>query len=489
MTSKESQQKRVILLMIDTLIDDSIQASIERDKVPALKFFIEHGYYYPNVVCPFPTMSVNVDSTLLTGVYCDKHKVPGLVWFNKKENRIVNYGSSSKEMFKLGIRQIVLDTFYNLNHEHLNREKLTIHESLKEKGYQTASINTLLYRGSTKHKLKIPFVLSYLTVMDKELTTNVPDIFSYGLLAKRTSLAKNLFALKKYGFNDKFSVNELNHLISNDNLPPFTLVYLPDFDQRVHKNGRTDIKGLQKVDKQLQRILNKFDSWEEALENNIWIILGDNGQATMKKNRKKALIHLHELLADYQIVKLKRGVTSEDDIVLGVNERMTYIYSLQPEKVPLADIVSRLKQDKRIDVIAFQNGEKITVLSGICDGELHFHPDGDLTDDYGQSWFIEGNYELLNIEIRNKKLIYKDYPDPLARLYASLHSHDGDYIVASAKPGYEFKGEGSPTHVGGASHGGLHKQDSLVSIIICGTNSTPKYLRTVDLKEWIESLV
>lgn len=64
MTSKESQQKRVILLMIDTLMDDSIQAAIERDKVPAFKFFMEHGYYYPNVVCPFPTMSVNVDSTL-----------------------------------------------------------------------------------------------------------------------------------------------------------------------------------------------------------------------------------------------------------------------------------------------------------------------------------------------------------------------------------------------------------------------------------------
>ena len=36
-------------------------------------------------------------------------------------------------------------------------------------------------------------------------------------------------------------------------------------------------------------------------------------------------------------------------------------------------------------------------------------------------------------------------------------------LSSPAKPGYEFIGEGSPTHVGGASHGGLHKQDSFVS--------------------------
>ncbi|WP_156288594.1 alkaline phosphatase family protein [Oceanobacillus salinisoli] len=489
MTSSGSQQKKVILLMIDTLMDDSIQAAIEKDQVPALQFFMEHGNYYPNVVCPFPTMSVNVDSTLLTGVYCDKHKVPGLVWFNQKENRIVNYGSSSKEMFKLGIKQIVLDTFYNLNHEHLSRKHKTIHESLKEKGNQTASINALLYRGSNPYKLKIPFVLSSLYGMDKELNTYVPDVFTYGLVSKRNSAGKNAMSLKKYGFNDKFSVNELNHLINQNMLPPFTIVYFPDFDQRVHKNGRTDVKGLQKVDKQLQQILNQFNSWEEALEEHIWVVLGDNGQAYMEKDKKKALINLPKLLENYQIVKLKRGVTAEDDLVLGVNERMTFIYTLKPEKAPLMDIVNILKQDKRIDIISFQRGKKITVLSGIHPGELHFHPNGNLMDEYGQSWFIEGNYEILDIEIQNKKLIYKDYPDPLARLYAAFHSHAGDYIVASAKPGYEFKGEGSPTHVGGASHGGLHKQDSLVSIIICGTNSTPKYLRTVDLKEWIESLV
>ena len=88
MTPDQSQKKRVIMLMIDTLIDPSIQAAIKSGKVPALQFFIENGQYFSNLVSPFPTMSVNVDSTLLTGVYSDKHKVPGLVWYNKKKREL-----------------------------------------------------------------------------------------------------------------------------------------------------------------------------------------------------------------------------------------------------------------------------------------------------------------------------------------------------------------------------------------------------------------
>lgn len=56
------------------------------------------------------------------------------------------------------------------------------------------------------------------------------------------------------------------------------------------------IKGIEKVDRQLQTILNTYRSWEEALSNNIWIILGDNGQAWIDNDRNLALIDLRKLL-------------------------------------------------------------------------------------------------------------------------------------------------------------------------------------------------
>jgi predicted AlkP superfamily pyrophosphatase or phosphodiesterase len=483
------QNKRVIMLIIDTLMDSSLQAAIESEKAPAFQFFMKNGRYFSNLVCPFPTMSVNVDSTLLTGVYCDKHKVPGLVWYNQREKRIVNYGSHVRELIKLGIKQSAEDIFYNLNHVHLNKQHKTIHEILQDQGNQSASVNALLYRGSKPGQLKIPFLLSFFTGLYKELKTYSPDFFSYGVMHRLNPLKNNASFWKRYGFNDKFTANELKYLISQNKLPALTIAYFPDLDQSVHKNGRTDIKGIQKVDKELQNVLNQYHSWDEALDNNIWIILGDNGQAWIDKDRNKALIDLRKLLSSYQIVKLRKGVTPQDEIVLAVNERMSFIYSLDPHKVPLENIAKLLQKDDRIDVIASKKEKTITVTSGIHSGLLQFHPEGDFVDEYGQSWFIEGNNEILDIEITNNRIKYGEYPDALARLYAPFFSHEGDYIIVSAKPGYEFIGEGSPTHVGGASHGGLHQQDSLVSMIISGTNSTPNHLRTLDIKDWLLSIV
>jgi predicted AlkP superfamily pyrophosphatase or phosphodiesterase len=489
MTSPPLKKKKIIMMIVDTLMDSSIQAAIKSGKAPAFQFFIEKGRYFSNLVSTFPTMSVNVDSTLLTGVSCDKHKVPGLVWYSQKEKRIVNYGSSAKELLKLGLKQSMVDILYNLNHVHLNKAHKTIHELFHDRGLQTASINALLYRGSNHAELKLPLLLSWLTGLNRKINSYSPDLFSYGALHRLGRSKKNAFFWKKYGFNDPFSTDELNHLIRQKKLPPLTIVYFPDLDQSVHKNGRTDIKGIQKVDKQLQKILNQYESWDDAIAENIWIILGDNGQAWIHQNRKEALIDLRKLLGSYQIVKLHQGVTSKDEIVLGVNQRMSFIYTLDPHKVPLEGIAKKLKTDHRIDVIAIKNGKAITVTSGIHSGELQFYPGGDFVDEYGQSWFIDGNMKILDLTLTENKVCYGDYPDALARLYAPFFSHDGNYLIVTAKPGHEFIGEGSPTHVGGASHGGLHKQDSLVSMIICGTNTTPKHLRTLEIKDWVMSLV
>src|SRR5690606_31837843 len=108
---------------------------------------------------------------------------------------------------------------------------------------------------------------------------------------------------------------------------------------------------------------------------------------------------------------------------------------------------------------SWKEGAKIHVISGEKEGKLSFQPEGEYFDQYKQTWTLDGTTDILDLEIKNKKIIYGDYPDGLARLYSSFFSHEGEYVVISAKPGYEIIGEGSPTHVGGASHGALHKDD------------------------------
>jgi hypothetical protein len=489
MTSDQPQKKRVIMLVIDSLMDPSIQAAIKSGKASALNFFINNGRYFSNLVSPFPTMSVNVDSTLLTGVYSDEHKVPGLLWYSQQEKRIIDYGGHVHELFKLGIKQAMVDIFYGLNHQHLSKQHKTIHEILKEKGMQSASINALLYRGDYPTQIKIPFLISFITGLKRQLDSYAPNTFSYGSMHKLSALKENSFFWQRYGFNDKFSANELRYLIKRNELPDFTIVYFPDLDQSVHKHGRTDIKGIEKVDQQLCNILDEYPSWEDALKDKIWIVLGDNGQAWIDQNRKAALIDLRKVLNSYQIVKLRKGVTEHDEIVLCVNERMSFIYTLNNQKAPLEEIASVLQKDNRIDVIAIIKDNTVIVTSGVHSGQLQFHPNGNLVDEYNQTWFIEGDTGILDLTITNNAIKYGDYPDALSRLYSSFFSHDGEYLIVCAKPGHEFKGEGSPTHIGGASHGGLHKQDSYVSMIVNGTETTPRHMRILEMKDWILDLL
>jgi hypothetical protein len=44
-------------------------------------------------------------------------------------------------------------------------------------------------------------------------------------------------------------------------------------------------------------------------------------------------------------------------------------------------------------------------------------------------------------------------------------------VLLSAAPGYEFADWGGVDHVGGGSHGSLHRSDSLGSLAFCGVES------------------
>ncbi|HZC14247.1 MAG TPA: hypothetical protein VE270_09535, partial [Thermoleophilaceae bacterium] len=69
------------------------------------------------------------------------------------------------------------------------------------------------------------------------------------------------------------------------------------------------------------------------------------------------------------------------------------------------------------------------------------------------------------------------YPDALGRLWSALGCpHSGD-VLASAELGYEFVDWGGADHVGGGSHGSLHRDDSEGVLLMCG-------LDVPDLEQW-----
>ena len=195
-TINESPNKPVILIVIDSLMNEPLQKAIQENKAPALSFLINNGYIEPEVVSSYPTMSVTIDSTLLTGSYTNEHKVPGLIWFKEDENRMISYGSGISEMWHNGIKNVALDSVIRLNNEHLSNNVQTIHEHLATLNIQSASINGLLYRGSVKHSLHVPKLISTTNLLPEKIIVNGPTILSLGALSNTIHITT---AINLYG--------------------------------------------------------------------------------------------------------------------------------------------------------------------------------------------------------------------------------------------------------------------------------------------------
>ena len=486
-TMNESPNKPVILIVIDSLMNEPLQKAIQENKAPALSFLINNGYLESEVISSYPTMSVTIDSTLLTGTYANEHKIPGLIWFKEDENRMISYGSGISEMWHNGIKNVAYDSVIRLNNEHLSNNVQTMHEQLATHDIQSASINGLLYRGSVEHHLHVPKLISTTNLLPKEIITNGPILLSLGALSQyNPENDRHKFAWKRMGVNNDFTVAELQYFIQQRQIPPFTLAYLPDADAPIHKNGPSDIKAIEKADQSIQEMLNSYPTWQEAIQQATWIIVGDSGQSTVKDDKETALIDLTELLQHYSLWEREN---TNGQIAIAINERMAYVY-VNDKNVELTEVVNTLIQDERIDFIAWKDNETNYVASPESTQTLTFSPNGPNVDAYNQSWSIDGDITILDFTINDQGFVqYNNYPDALARLHGALHSQEGNFLIVDAKPTYEFIGKHSHDHAGGGAHGSLHKVDSVVPLIVTGTDDKPTFNRLVDMKEWIIRLV
>lgn len=323
--------------------------------------------------------------------------------------------------------------------------------------------------------------------MPNEIEVDAPTLLSLGSLSQyNPDNDRHKFIWNRMGVNNQFTVNELRYLIKQNKLPAFTLAYLPDADRLIHKNGPNDLKGIEKADQALQELLNSYPSWEEAIEKVTWIVHGDSGQSLVKENKNEALIDLNERLKGYSFWE---GKNENAQLAIAINERSAYIY-VNDEKLERSEIIQLLKEDERIGFIAWKEGETNYVISTESDEEFTFSPKGTTIDEYNQTWQVEGDLSILDLAIDDEGILtYNDYPDALARLHGALHSQEGNVILVDAEPSYEFVEEHSKDHAGGGAHGSLHKVDSLVPLIVVGTDEALEYPRLVDLKKWILQLV
>ncbi|WP_167568761.1 alkaline phosphatase family protein [Brevibacillus migulae] len=480
-TTASPAKRKVIILLVDSLIAESLEQLVRRHEVPALAFLLQKGAYRRDMISSFPTMSVTIDSTLLTGTYADQHRIPGLLWFHPDEQRTVDYGDGLRVVWKPGPFQWLSDSFYRLNQQHLSKQTPTLHEELAARGYTSASINGLLFRGPRTHHFGIKAVTS--------LKVQGPDLLALGGVAKITKQALPDGPFRSMGMNNDYTAQSLIALVKEKRLPDVTLAYFPDMDGELHKHGPASLEGVRKLDQQLQSILNAFGSWEEALDRHVFILTGDSGVTATHASKEAALIDMEQLLSGLSFYRLGTQKKPENDVAVAVNGRMSYVYALS-ERVSIQMFIDRLAPEKRIDLIAWKDQEWIHVLR---DGkQLSYRTGGKELDEFNQRWELRGDRDVLKLEARKEdgKWFSTAYPDGLRRLHSALHSHPGRFLICTALPGSEFAADGAPNHPGGGNHGSLDASDSFFPFAVATNGPIPEPpRRVVDVKAYILSLL
>ena len=485
--------KKIILLLIDALMPEALENAIKSGKAPGLQFLMENGIYHSECVTGFPTMTASVDATLMTGTYSDQHRIPGLLWYEPKEKRLVDYVNGTKTVLALGLRKTAKDVIYNLNQVHLNPNTKTIYEELADRGKTAGAVNFIIHRGRTEHTLTVPFMLNILTKFSlHKRKIKAADILSIGAIHKPRFPGRRIFwswnqtIFSRLGINDSYATEVVKFIIETGHQPDFLMVYFPDHDHYLHRNIDQPLPSLEKVDKKIVEVLNSFGSWEQALAQNIFIIIGDHGQTKIEKENDHN-IDLDQILRQFRIAEVGQPIKDYDEIVYGNNERMIYVYPLK-EKIE-KEIKEILLKDQRIDFIAWKDKQMVVVENHVGK-RLHFSKKGSYNDPYGVGWSVEGDIDILDVKISDGNIEFGDYPDAFSRLYGAVFSQDIPVFVLSAKPSYEFITKTFPTHLGGGSHGSLHRIDSIVPLLVAGAEKAPaKNTRIVDLKNYILDLL
>lgn len=491
-SANREYSKKVILLMADSLMAQAIDRGVSQNILPAFQFLIGRGQYYKDMVSSFPTMSVTIDSSLLTGKYPDEHHVPGLIWYSADDRKLINYGTGPMEVLRHGVDPVLVDALIDLNKSHLNPNLPTIYEDLARRGLTSGSVNGLIYRGPSNHTLSIPGWLSGLTSLPEEIQVKGPDFLSLGALSNPLKENRKLpdGLTNRIGLNNNFAMETVKYLVRNNRLPDFLFVYLPDMDRDMHKKGPSEMKGIQEVDRQLMDLLQSFGSPEKALNEAIFIIVGDSGMTQILPADQNPVIDLVSLLGESLVLRLGEAVSEETEFILAVNETMAYVYPIKAGR-SLRDTAELIVTDPRIDFIAWKEGEWVYTIEGANSQQLKFKTNGSLVDSYNQSWTLEQDGSMLDLKVNqaNNTLGYGQYPDVLKRLSGALNSHEGEFLIVTAKPGYELADRSSPTHKGGGGHGSIRSMESLVPLIICGTDRKPVHLRIIDLKAYLLDLL
>ena len=415
----------LILVVIDGLTPSMLEGAIGSGETPILAALAAHGAYR-RATSVFPSLTPVCLSSIATGAHGDIHEIPHLVWYDRLEQRLVEYGSSFGAVRAAGIGQTLQDTLVNMNGQHLGAQALTLFESLADAGLRTAAVNFTAYRGRTSHRSSLPFLGDVL---------GPERFFFYNLFSSDRTGAPLSWRNRPAGSIDAYATAVGRWLVTRDAFD-FLVFYLSDYDYASHEHGPdTALVALQRCDAAIGSLAEAGGGVDALLERYAVVVMADHGQTHV-----------------YEAVSLAETYAGVDGVLPLASNRAAHVYLRPGCRLDPRTVAARLDTVAAAEITLFREGsDAVARREG---QELVFAPAR------AGGFTLSGDSSIL------------DHPDALTRSWAALANPNAGEILVSAAEGYEFADLGGGTHVGGGSHGSLVTGDTEVPLLAVGVEGT-----------------
>jgi predicted AlkP superfamily pyrophosphatase or phosphodiesterase len=418
--------KKLVLIVIDGLTPAAFERAVEGDRAPALRFLASEGRYTRGV-STFPSLTPVCLSSIATGAHPDVHRIPHLVWWNREERRLVEYGSSFGAIRAAGTRRSLEDAIFNMSERHLGRDAVTVFEALEDAGLTTAAVNFTCYRGRTRHLPTVPGV--------GRQAFGPKRFFFFNLFESDATGAPLAVFGRGAGSIDAYAGAVGRWLVTRDGFD-FLVFYLPDYDFASHAAGPESAdEALARSDAAVGALLEAAGGPDEFLDRYAVVLCSDHGQTRVDR-----AVRLEDAYADA-------------GVIVTASNRAGMIYRTASTREDPRTLAQRLDENAGIEATLFLEGEE--AVARLAGEELRFAPDG-------AAWLTRGDQALL------------PQPDALARAWAALHNPNAGELIVSAAAGVEFADLAGRTHLGGGSHGALAAPDSEVPLLTVGFEAAPR---------------
>jgi Type I phosphodiesterase / nucleotide pyrophosphatase len=470
--------KKLVLVVIDAMKPEMLDRAIAAGRAPALQRIAEQGVYVNDVVAAFPSVTPVCAATITTGVGPEQHLIPSMNWYHRLEERYIEYGSSFSATRQFGVVRSLTDTVYRMNAEHLSNETPTVFESLDDLGLRTAGTTYLIYRGRHQHDVAQESALARLvtSTLFRRTIFGPQELFYADLYASRRTGCRGQLGMP--GVRDQHTGCVGSYLVEHD-LFDFMLFSLPDNDAWSHKNGpHAQVTSIAAADRQIERMMHAGGGPDQFLEDHAVVVTSDHSQALVEER-----IRLDLALEDFHVATPSASASVGAELALSPAQRSAMIYALDLERRDelVARAVEAVIELEGVDLAMWLRDPDAdspeAVMRAPGGAELRFAPGGELGDLRGERWSVEGDLSVLAARIEDGRLLSPDYPDALARVWSALRCENAGDVLLSAAPGYEFVDWGGADHVGGGSHGSLHRTDSLGALLWCGTGPDSRSAR------------